>query len=112
MPNHLPRDNDDEPIPVLRLKPGGAHTIAAAGVSARNAVPFDPQTRVVSVYATGAVRLVFGDGAVVATAGGHYYPGGVYYDFAIGGTKDGVQYSHLAVLAVGADCSVYVSEKE
>lgn len=52
----LPRDSDNNPIPAMRLNPNGAHEIAATSVSARNSVAFDDNTRVVSVYATGAVR--------------------------------------------------------
>ena len=111
MPTFLPEDSSDNPIPVLRLKSGGAHSIASSATSARNSTGFNADTRVISVYATEPVYLAFGDATVTATASDHYFPAGIYYDVAIGGEKTG-HYTHMAVLRVSADGNVYVSEKE
>lgn len=112
MPTLLPEDSDNNIIPALRLKSGGgAHAITASGTSARNTVAFDNDTRVVSVFATVPVYLNFGDSSVTAATTSHYYPDGIYYDFAIGGGQS-AQAKHLAVLAVGTGGTVYVSEKE
>ena len=110
----LPRDDDNNAIPAMRLRDNGSHMIAATASSARNAVPFASTTRVVSVFATGPVFLHFGKSDVTAANTDHYYPGGVYYDFALsGGVPGKSQHStHLAVLAVGSNCTVYISEKE
>ena len=111
MPTILPLDSDNHPIPAIRLKPGGAHAIAASVTSARNAIAFDSETKIISLYATDAVYVKFGDENVTATASDHYYPSGIYYDFSLGGDKV-PHYTHVAILAVAADCTVYVSEKE
>ena len=108
----LPKDADNNLIPALRLKPGGAHLIAATSSSARNSTPFSDATRVVSVYATGPVYLRFGGASVTASGTDHYFPAGIYYDMAIGGGAKGPLHTHLAVLRADSDCSVYVSEKE
>jgi hypothetical protein len=110
----LPRDDDNNTIPAMRLRDNGSHSIAATVVSARNAVAFSSGTRVISVFATGPVFLHFGKSDVVATNTDHYYPGGVYYDFALSGGAPGKsQHStHLAVLAAGSNCTVYISEKK
>lgn len=110
----LPKDADNNVIPALRLRSdGGAHTIAATAASARNFTAFSAGTKVVSVYATGAVYLRFGGGSITATVTDHYFPQGIYYDFAIsGGDAKGPHNTHLAVLAAGSNCTVYVSEKE
>jgi hypothetical protein len=108
----LPLDADQNPIPALRLKvTGGAHSIAATATTARNATAFNAATRIVSIFATGPVYLRFGGASVTATSADHYFPAGVYYDFAIGGDKVGLS-TNLAVLRVDTDCMVYVSEKE
>lgn len=107
----LPQDSDNNLIPALRLKDGGAHAISATGSSARNSTGFDADTRVISVYATVPVYLKFGGASVTATTSDHYFPEGVYYDFAIGGDRAG-HYTNLAVLAVDTNGSVYISEKE
>ena len=105
-------DSDNNPIPAIRLKAlNGAHNIAAAGTSARNATAFDAATRVVSLYATGPVYIRFGGASVTASASDHYFPSGVYYDFSIGGDKV-PHFTHVAVLRVSSDCNVYISEKE
>ena len=114
MPTLMPKDADNNVIPAMRLRgSGGAHAIAATATSARNSTAFNAETQVVSVYATGPVYLKFGGASVTSAATDHYFPDGVYYDFAIGGGDiKGARYTHLAVLRVSSDCTVYVSEKE
>ena len=107
----LPTDADDNPIPAVRLKAGGAHTIATSGVSARNAIAFDSETRIVSLYASEDVYVKFGDAGVSATSADHFFPKGVYYDFAVGGDRT-PHYTHVAVLQVTTGGNFYVSEKE
>lgn len=112
MPTILPTDSNNNPIPAVRLKQSGAHTLTAAATTSRNATAFDADTKLVSLYATGGVYVKFGDASVTATTSDHFYPNGVYYDFSIGG--DNVpHYTHVAVLRAGSsDCMLYVSEKE
>lgn len=111
MSTFLPLDSNDVPMPALRLKNGGAHSINATSSSARNATALDAATRIVSVYAEQPIYVRFGDSAVTASATDHYFPAGVYYDFSVGGDNM-AHYTHVAVLAVSADGSVYISEKE
>jgi len=111
MPTLLPTDDNNNPIPALRLRDGAAHSIAATSTSARNVTAFSEGTQVVSLYATAPVFVRFGSGSVVATTSDHYFPAGVYYDFAIGGDGQ-VQATNIAVLrAETTDGTVYVSEK-
>lgn len=108
----LPRDNDNTPIPALRLKPSGAHSINTTSVAAlRNAQAFDTSTRVMSIYATAPVYVAFGDSSVTATTSDHYFPSGLYYDIAIGGDKI-VHTPYVSVLAVDSEATVYISEKQ
>lgn len=111
MPTLLPTDAKGNPIPAVRLKSGGAHQIAVTSTSARNATAFGSDTEIVSLYASGAVFIKFGDSTVTATTSDHYFPAGVYYDFSIGG-GDVKQYTHVAALRADQDCILYISEKE
>ena len=111
MPTILPRDVKNIPLPALRLKDDGSHAVTVTGTSARNAVAFNVQTRVISLYATGPVYLRFGSSSVTATTADHYFPEGVYYDIAIGGGDIG-QSSHVAVIRANYDCQLFISEKE
>ncbi|CAK0774761.1 Cupin domain-containing protein [Azospirillaceae bacterium] len=107
----LPRDDDGHPIPALRLRANGAHTVSVTQTSARNHIAFSTETRVIGVYATGAVFLQSGNATIAATSSDHYFPGGVYYDISLG---NGQQETHnyLAAIRVDSDCVLYISEKE
>jgi hypothetical protein len=110
----LPVDEDSNPIPAMRLRPGGAHTISATAVSARNAIAFDEATKVVSLFATGPVYVRFGADSVMAATTDHYFPQGLYYDFAVSGGEfnKSPRHTHVAVKAADTDCTVYISERE
>lgn len=109
----LPLDSDNNPIPALRLKDSGAHSISVSGTSARNSTAFSADTKVVSIYATGPVYLAFGDSSVAATTSDHYFPEGVYYDVAIsGGAGKGAHDTHVAALQADSACTLFISEKE
>lgn len=103
----LPFDANGNPMPALRLRnPGGAHTINATASSAASGT-FNSETRVVSVYATVPVYLRFGGDSPVAATTDHYFPAGIYYDFAVDEAT-----RKLAVLREGStDGKVYISEK-
>ncbi|HNQ91348.1 MAG TPA: hypothetical protein PKI93_00280 [Alphaproteobacteria bacterium] len=110
MPTLMPTDQNNNPIPALRLKDAGSHKITATATSARNSTAFDAETQIVSLYATVGVYIKFGTSTVTATTSDHYFPAGVYYDFAIGG--DGSAHkTHMAVLRESTDGTVYISEK-
>ena len=111
MPTLMPTDDNNNPIPALRLKDGGSYAIAATATSARNATPFGPDTQVISICPTVAVFVKCGSSTVTATTADHYIPAGLYYDIAIGG--DGQkQTPYIAVLrAEKTDGIVYISEK-
>ena len=111
MPTKLPLDTNDNPIPAMRLKHGGAHTIASSVASARNTTAFSPQTNIISLYATQNIFVKFGDSAVSAATTDHFFPAGTYYDISIGDESTG-HYTHVAVLRESADGTVYISEKE
>lgn len=114
MPTLLPTDDDNRAIPAMRLRAvGGAQSIAATATTTRNATAFAADTQVVSLYATVPVYVRFGSGSITATTSDHFFPDGLYYDFAIaGGDGKGPHFSNVAVLAVSASGTVYISEKE
>lgn len=107
----LPQDNDNNPIPAMRFKEDKAHKIAVTGTSARNAVAFDTETRIISLYSDVDIFIRFGGASVTAAATDHFFPAGTYYDIAIGGGRTG-QHSHIAVISNAEDGNLYISEKE
>ena len=107
-----PLDSNNNPIPALRLKDNGAHSINAAASSARNSTAFDTSTKIISVYATVPIYVAMGDATITASLSDHYFPEGIYYDFAIDADA-AAHNTHIAVLRAGAeDGTVYISEKE
>lgn len=111
MPTLMPTDDNNNPIPALRLKDGGSYAIAATATAARNATAFAADTQVISICPTVAVFVKCGASTVTATTSDHYIPAGLYYDIAIGG--DGQkQTNYISVLrAENTDGIVYISEK-
>lgn len=109
----LPLDADNNPIQALRLRDGGAHSIAVSATSARNTTAFSAETKVISLYATGPVHVRLGGASVTASASDHYFPAGTYYDVAIsGGRASAARDTHIAVLRADTNCTLYVSEKQ
>lgn len=108
----LPKDDDNNPIPALRLKDGASHRITASAVTNKNNNAFNSKTKVVSLYASEDIYLEFGDYNITATNTSHFFPAGVYYDFAINNGKHAKD-NYIAVLKAGANnATVYISEKE
>lgn len=110
MTTQIPRDSDGVPIPALRLRPGGSHALAVTTAGGQIG-PFDPETRVIAVCATGGLFLRSGKADVTAAASDHYLPEGVYLTLSLGGAKAD-RHTHLAAVRATADCTLYVSEME
>lgn len=112
MPTLLPCDDNDQAIPALHLKDGGAHTLPITGTAARTARPFDAGTRVIAVYATAAARLRTGGATVAASAEDHYLPSGLYLYLSVSGGRD-LRHTHLSVLSADeGDGTLHISELE
>lgn len=118
----MPVDDNGNPVPCITLKEGGAHKIlnVSSSAAAKNTVPFQDDTVVISLYADNPVYIKFLDGPndTPATADDHYYPAGVYYNFHLGG-RVGASYAagtntpnkkYISILAVSSTANVYVSE--
>jgi hypothetical protein len=110
----LPKDADNNVIPALRLRDGGAYNLTITGVAARNTIAFNGDTKVISIYSSVAVYLKFGDETVSATTTDHYFPAGIYYDIAItgGSGNKGAHNAYVSALRVDEDGALYISEKE
>jgi len=109
----LPKDADNNIIPALRLKDNGAHNIVGGATAQRNLVAFDENTKIISIFATEAIYIKFGESDVIATTNDHYFPAGVYYDVAIsGGGGKGAQHQYISILQVSSTGNVFISEKE
>ncbi len=106
----LPTDENNMPIPALRLRDGGAHKITVTATSARNAIAFDAGTRIITLYTSVAMYVRQGGPGVVATTSDHYIPAGTSCDIAIGGEEAAFS-SFIAALRVDTDGILYISER-
>lgn len=111
MSTFLPRDDDREPIPALRLKPDGAQTLTLGSTSMRTATPFDARTRVIAVYASSPAFVRTGGPSVAASDSDHYLPAAVYLYFSLGDERTGA-HSHLAAIGAEGDGTLHLSELE
>lgn len=112
MSTFLPRDDDHAPIPALRLKPGGAQTLALSAVSAATLQPFSPRTRVIAVSAPDGAFIRTGGADVAASAADHFLPAGVYLYLSLGDERSGTHRHLAAVAADGGAGVLHVSELE
>ena len=62
----LPLDDDGRPMPILGFRFRGCQKIPLTSSSTRNATAIDPETRVVTIAATGNCRFEVGDATVTA----------------------------------------------
>ena len=109
----LPKDADNNIIPALRLTDGGSHQMTATASAVSNSTPFNQTTKVISLYSTEPIYIKFGETGVMATNTDHFFPAGTYYDIAIsGGAGKGPHSAFISALAVSADASVFISEKQ
>ncbi len=107
----LPQDQNDNPIPALRMKSGSAHKITAGAISTTNGTAFDTDTKIIGLYADVPVYIAFGNSSVTATTDDHFFPAGIYYDVSIGGDHS-AHYTHIAVLQAAGAGTLFISEKE
>ena len=106
----LPVDTDNNPIQVLRLRPGYAQNISVTATSARNTTAFDAATRVIGLYATVPVFVRLGNSSVTAAATDHYIPADTYMDVSVAGNEKQT-YNYIAAVRASSDGTLYVSEK-
>lgn len=106
----LPTDTNNNPIPVLRPRPGYAQSVAVTATSARNATAFDAITRVIGIYSTVPIFVRLGNSSVTATTSDHYLPADTYMDISIASSS--VQsYAYIAAIRSSSDGTLYISEK-
>ena len=108
-----PRDDGNDPIPVLGLRPSGGQQIAFSGATARSTA-ISNSIRVVTLYATQDCFVETGDATVEANGStSHFLPAGIPYDISLGAETDATNNDkYVAVVAVADSGTLYLSERE
>lgn len=107
-----PRDDANQPIPVLSFRPGGAQTLFI-DVTATRSTAFAPSVRVISLYTDRDCRFELGGSSVEANeTQSHFLPAGVYIDVSLG--SDNVPSANARYLSVigSSGGTLYISERE
>lgn len=106
-----PRDDANQPIPVLSFRPGGAQTLFI-DVTATRSTAFASSVRVISLYADKDCRFELGNAAVQANTNSHFLPAGVYIDVSLGSDNvSSANARYLSVIGSGGG-TLYISERE
>jgi len=108
-----PRDDGNDPIPVLGLRPNGGYQVPFNAVS--NTSPaIAGSIRVVSLYATQDCFIETGNSGVSANQiNSHFLPSGFIYDISLGAETDPVNNDkYVAVIQSLASGTLYISERD
>src|SRR5210317_325662 len=108
-----PRDDGNDPIPVLGLRPSGGQQIVFSGASARSTAVSN-SVRVVTLYATQDCFVETGDATVEANGStSHFLPASIPYDISLGAeTVASENDRYVSVIAVSDSGTLYLSERE
>ena len=109
-----PRDDGNDPIPVLGMRPNKGHQVPFT-VGASNTSPqFSESVRVVTLYSTQDAYFETGNSAVTSSnTTSHFLPATIPYDISLGAEVEAV--NNPRFIAVRGDTTsgkLYISERE
>lgn len=108
----LPRDANNEEIPVLGWKPSSGQTIAVGTSQNRNGAAFADETNIVSLWSTVPFRIRQGGSTVVADSTDPILPANILHDISIGGGAN-TKKPYISVISYDGSTtgSVYLGER-
>ena len=108
-----PRDDGNEPIPVLGLRPNRGHQVPYTS-SSNTSPAISSSVRVVTLYATTDCFIETGDASVEAfTSNSHFLPNSIPYDVSLGAENDASDNDKfVAVVQSESAGKLYISERE
>jgi len=108
-----PRDDGNDPIPVLGLRPNGGYQVPFTA-SSNTSPAIAGSVRVVTLYSTQDCFIETGDASVVANIStSHFLPASIPYDISLGAeTVASENDRYVAVIAASDSGTLYLSERE
>lgn len=108
-----PRDDANEPIPVLGIRPGGGQSVTLSSSSARSSAISNP-IRVITLFSNVDCFIETGDSSVVAhTSNGHFLPASTMVDISLGSEQIAANNDrHVAAIVSSGAGILRVSERE
>ena len=108
-----PRDDGNDPIPVLGLRPNAGHQVPFSSDS--NTSPaISSSIRVVTLYSTQDCFIETGGASVEAnTSNSHFLPASLPYDISLGAETDATNNDkYIAVIQATSGGTLYISERD
>ena len=108
-----PRDDGNDPIPVLGLRPGRGLQVPYTA-SSNTSPAISSSVRVVTLFATTDCFIETGASSVAATTTtSHFLPASVPYDISLGAETDPSENDkYVAVIQSASGGTLYISERE
>ena len=108
-----PRDDGNDPIPVLGLRPNGGYQVPFTA-SSNTSPAISGSIRVVTLYSTQDAFIETGDAGVEAnTSNSHFLPAQIPYDVSLGAETDATNNDkYVAVIQATSGGVLYISERD
>ena len=110
-----PKDNANEPIPVLGFRPNGGHQVPFTTASSNTSPRIANSVRVVTLYSTADAFFETGESDSVAanSTNSHFLPKTVPYDISLGPEVVSENNDRfVAVIGSTATGTLYISERD
>lgn len=108
-----PRDDGNDPIPVLGLRPNRGLQVPYTA-SSNTSPQISNSVRVVTLFATQDCFVEIGDSGVEAnTSNSHFLAGSIPYDISLGAETDPAENDkYVAVIQAQTAGTLYISERD
>ena len=109
-----PRDDGNEAIPVLGIRPNGGHQVPFTAATSNTSPAISDSIRVVTLYSTEDVFVETGASGVTSNKiNSHFIPATVPYDISLGAENEAAQNDrYVSVIGATAIGTLYISERE
>lgn len=109
-----PRDDGNEAIPVLGIRPNGGHIVPYTAATSNTSPQISNSIRVVTLYSTEDIFVETGDSGISSNkVNSHFIPATVPYDISLGAENEAVQNDRfISVIGATAIGTLYISERE
>ena len=108
-----PRDDGNDPIPVLGLRQGGGHQVPFTA-TANTSPEIAQHVRVVTLHSNVDCFVETGSASVTAnTTQGHFLPASIPFDISLGADNEAAKnHRFVSVVSTSAEGILHISERE
>ena len=109
-----PRDDGNDPIPVLGLRQGKGHQVPFTTGASNTSPQISASIRVVTLYADQDAFIETGSSSVEANqTTSHFLPSSIPYDISLGAETDPLDNDRfIAIIGSSSSGKLYISERD